>query len=966
MKNAIKKLILSLSVLGFGQMVMAQCNVTIDPTSANIICGESVDVNATGLSATPALATTFDGDSIGSGWQTSAVLIYDNPCGPSLDGTSSAWFGNVPLPRTLTTNGFDLQCGGQVCFDLDFGGDDPGSPDDCEDPDQTDEGVYFQYSVDGGFTWIDIFYFEPNSTISGPYYSWANYCYTLPAGAWSASTMFQWTQPVATSTVYDHWGIDNVIITPTDCGYHYDRDMVARSDDPPLQTVNPTTTTTYIVDYTNGIDDTCTASVVVNVEQFDVLAVSTLSNINCGDCVDLNMVLNNPPTLAGATYTYEWTPTTALVDPNSQGTQACPTDNITYTATITETTTGCVGSDDVSITVAGGGAIADFTIFPGNSGCAPFAVDFTNNSTGVSYEWDFDDGSPIDTSTDPSHVFTTMGTYNVMLVAYLPGAGCINYDTAYVTITVGNSIVPTADFSYDGECGTTVVNFTNTGTLGLNYSWDVNGTIYTTENVTHDFGTTGTYTVTLTVGDPICGTQDIISMDIDVVDNPITTIFNDPTCYLFSDGSITVNTGNNTGSEVFIINDSLGNTMNVGNSNAANNLNGGWYYLDIDLGGGCVAIDSIYLNNPDELIPSVTLTDIACNGDATGIAQVDTVYGWQGDYNQLSYFWAPNPAGIGGLGADSSYSMTAGAYVLTMTDDNGCSNTFDFTLNEPPVLTFSEIGADPAFCRQFDYQSGNGVVFAAATGGTPDYDYEWYNLQDSTATGNTTWGGLNPGDYRITVVDGNGCVLQQIITVDEVGPIAEFTMTSAEFVVGAYEGTAPVAVHFTNESEYFANPNNPNADTTFFWNFNFDNSSWVISHDINEEFDTTYTEGGTYTVCLVATNKNGCTDTTCKDIIVYDVAEFDPVNIFTPNNDGVNDVFTFEFQSRAIKTFSCVIVDRWGVVMAEFDDITDVWDGTDKGGSECKDGVYFYTYTGEEDNGTPFDGQGNITLIRAE
>ncbi len=154
MRKQLTTLLLFLAGLTLTKNTSAQCTVDISPATVTINCGETVDLFAVGLSTTPALSTDFNGNAIGAGWQTSATLQYNNPCGPSLDGTASAWFGNVPLPRTLTTNGFNLSCGGQVCFDLDFAADDGGNS--CEDPDEPDEGVYFQYSVNGGATWIDI------------------------------------------------------------------------------------------------------------------------------------------------------------------------------------------------------------------------------------------------------------------------------------------------------------------------------------------------------------------------------------------------------------------------------------------------------------------------------------------------------------------------------------------------------------------------------------------------------------------------------------------------------------------------------------------------------------------------------------------------------------------------------------------------------------------------------------------
>ena len=122
MKTILKDLAVTISLIAVSFNAHSQCTVTISPDPITIDCGESVDLTALGLSATPALSTNFNGNTIGAGWATSVTVLFTDPCGPSLDGTPSAWFGNVPLPRTLTTNGFDMSCGGQICFDLDFAG----------------------------------------------------------------------------------------------------------------------------------------------------------------------------------------------------------------------------------------------------------------------------------------------------------------------------------------------------------------------------------------------------------------------------------------------------------------------------------------------------------------------------------------------------------------------------------------------------------------------------------------------------------------------------------------------------------------------------------------------------------------------------------------------------------------------------------------------------------------------------
>lgn len=445
----------------------------------------------------------------------------------------------------------------------------------------------------------------------------------------------------------------------------------------------------------------------------------------------------------------------------------------------------------------------------------------------------------------------------------------------------------------------------------------------------------------------------------------LTFLYNDPTCFGFTDGSVTVNTTGGNGGNIYSIQNSIGTILNPGNTNTANQLGEAWYYATVTDQNGCFTTDSVELVDPGQLMVDLSLTNPLCFGQATGVAIADTVYNYTGSYNQIAYFWNPALGNTGGIGADTAINLTAQAYVLNINDQNGCSETFDFEITQPPVMQFSQLGSEPAYCRLFSYQNGNGVVYAAATGGTGNFTYLWSNLDTEVSNVTTTWGGLNPGTYEIQVIDGNGCILTEIIQLDSLSPIADFTPSSAQFLTpGVCEGTAVVDVHFVNNSLYFANPNNPNSDTTFFWNFNYDNTSWIISHDVNETFDTSYTTGGVYTVCLVALNKNGCSDTTCKDIVVFDPLQFTPVNVFTPGSDGSNDVFTFNNFAQAVVEFKCTIVNRWGITVNEMDAITDFWDGTDPGGAPCSDGVYFYVYEGVAENGEEFAGQGNVTLLR--
>lgn len=435
------------------------------------------------------------------------------------------------------------------------------------------------------------------------------------------------------------------------------------------------------------------------------------------------------------------------------------------------------------------------------------------------------------------------------------------------------------------------------------------------------------------------------------------TSFNEPTCYGFTDGSITVETEGGVGEITY-----TWDPENPIEGSTFNNLGAGTYVVYASDEGDCFDSLVIVLDQPDSLWATYTQVDPLCFGDSTGIIVIDSVYNAQGDLGNISYYWAPNYFGDEGVGVDSAYNMPAGAYTVTINDDNGCSMVLDFVITEPDPLIFAELGFEPAFCRLYGYQSGNGVVFAAASGGVPDYSYDWLHLETGDTSDFSTWGGRNPGNYQITVTDNNGCQLTEVIELDSLNPIAAFTVNSDQLDENC-EGTELVIANFVNQSENFSNPNDPEADSTFLWNFNHPVENWIISHDYFEQFDTTYTGEAVYEVCLVALNKNGCADTTCKNLIVHVQPEFIAPNIFTPGN-GVNDEFTFQYLTEGIAEFECTIVNRWGRTVAELHDITDSWDGTDQSGDDCTAGIYFYVYKAVSTSGVNYSGQGNVQLVR--
>ena len=109
--------------------------------------------------------------------------------------------------RGAYTTGLDLSSGGDISFRLKIGG-----PDDTRLFENADnrEDILFNYSIDSGSSWVNLFTFDTENTLYRDTWGLANF--VLTSAASTANTMFQWTQARHSGRRYDHWAIDNVVI----------------------------------------------------------------------------------------------------------------------------------------------------------------------------------------------------------------------------------------------------------------------------------------------------------------------------------------------------------------------------------------------------------------------------------------------------------------------------------------------------------------------------------------------------------------------------------------------------------------------------------------------------------------------------------------------------------------------------------------------------------------------------------
>ncbi|MDD4575178.1 MAG: gliding motility-associated C-terminal domain-containing protein [Bacteroidales bacterium] len=430
-----------------------ECNLTATASSYLINSGESVTITAGGTLNNIPLNNDFNAASPGSGWEATTSATYTNPscAAPSLDGSVFLWMGDAsPHPRRLISQPFDVINGGWISFDLKYSVQAASAP--CEGPDEPQEGVALQYSLDNGSTWIGIMYFHPlgyytlvnpgsggtnvSSGAQTPFTSWANYIFAIPVGAFSNATKFRWNQDGSSGALYDNWGLDNIIITtPVDASIYWEHNPTGGEE----LTESPTVTTTYTAWITNGIDS-CSADVTIEI---DILTCTTpapqftdIPDICIGNSSSIGLVNQS---VYSSAVSCEWifengTPATASgVGPHNVTWNTPGTHSISVTITdqmdLDGTMTVCSpSSDTTTITVHPNPEIEIFSN-PSN-GCMPLTtvLTATSNPAAAIYNWNL---GPTYTSTESSPTFTFQ----------MPG----NYD-ASITITDVNGCSTTQTY----------------------------------------------------------------------------------------------------------------------------------------------------------------------------------------------------------------------------------------------------------------------------------------------------------------------------------------------------------------------------------------------------------------------------------------------------------------------------------------------------------------------------------------
>ncbi len=263
------------------------------------------------------------------------------------------------------------------------------------------------------------------------------------------------------------------------------------------------------------------------------------------------------------------------------------------------------------------------------------------------------------------------------------------------------------------------------------------------------------------------------------------------------------------------------------------------------------------------------------------------------------------------------------------------------TFSQAPAATISI--ASPTLC------SNVLGLFSSITTNTPTA-YTWTvspvngaNFVQGNATPTIAINFRNAGIYSVslTVSNASGTVTAvKTVTVLQ-APLAAFSasLTNSGF---------PTSLNLTNFST--------NANT-YLWSYSetalTDNSTDVIH---------TYTASGSFSVSLVSYNSNGCSDTSRYHFFINDSSGVTLPNVFTPNSDGINDIF--KPIAKGMSNIKVDIYTRWGTFVYGWDLPNGFWDGHTTSGEPCISGTYFYVVEATGFDGKSYKLKSFLTLLR--
>ncbi len=417
-----------------------------------------------------------------------------------------------------------------------------------------------------------------------------------------------------------------------------------------------------------------------------------------------------------------------------------------FTVTI-EDNVGCEKSQMITLTNP---AELSISASQGSASCVgastgSIVVTKTNGSENYTVSWDGPSGNDGSTpnldNDDFPYTITGLpsGSYDITIMDM---NGCVANDD---NVTVGSQ----AEVSVDIVGDLTLCSDQTSGTLTTsptsfsNWVWTPSG-----GGVTKNITNPGTYSVVVTDAAGCTGSSSVTV----VREDPIEISLNSGSSTLFvsctgvCDGVINMNVTGGTGGFTYSW---------TGSSSTSQDLTGlcpGFYTLMVTDASGCTAVSqAIEIEDQDPLSVFPNPSPASCFGFSDGSISLNV----QGGTPEYTYAWS-GPAGFTSTSGNLTGILTAGPYTVTVTDDNGCSNTAMATVNEPDPVPAEVLQGNVSICLN------DSADLTASGGGT----YSWNNGEGTSP--NISVSPTSSTTYTVTVTDGSGCTASasSIVTVN--------------------------------------------------------------------------------------------------------------------------------------------------------------------------------------------------------
>ncbi len=479
--------------------------------------------------------------------------------------------------------------------------------------------------------------------------------------------------------------------------------------------------------------------------------------------------------------------------------------------------------------------------------------------------------------------------------------------------------------------GTIEVNITDGGLAPFEYQLD--GGLFQPENIFDNLAA-GTYTITAR-DDGGCLNE--IILDVETLEIEFSAGVDAYTCQFQYTAQATVPlgfTGLWSGPATITMSDDT-NPNCVSTAATAGNYTLTW---TISNGSNCTLNQSIDVVFNQIEIDGFSFTQPACIAGCDASAEV--TIGGVADITEIEYDWS------GGFSSPASpdevQSLCVGMQLLTVTTLGGCQMTHPFEIENPTGISFDNVVVTPETCPGF---CDGAIAIESELAIAYSFD------SGQTFGGNASKSNLCSGSYRVLIQNESLCELDTVVhLILPPGPQAQFSVQTQR------KSTFDPDFSFENESQNYISS---------LWQFDYPGGA-DRSHDDSPDYKFYKPEPKDYTVMLVVKDTLNCVDTTFRDIGIYEDTWIYIPNSFTPNGDGINDIFKPSLLNADVADYSFIIFDRWGAILFETTDVDEGWNG-EVNQTDFYAGVDSYVYRihiREAETNEPREWNGFLIMVR--